>query len=341
LQPVNATVIIPRMKKALVTIPTYDERETLQQVIDSILKHEGFDVLVVDDGSPDGTASLVNELMLGNSRIHLIERAGKLGLGTAYVEGFTWGLDRDYDYFIEMDADGSHDPDVLPSFVEKTETGFDFILGSRYLNGTISVVGWDFRRLALSKFGNYYASRILGLRLTDLTSGFRCYSKQAVKSIDLEKIHSNGYAFQIELAYRVSITGCRFCEIPIIFYERVSGYSKMSKKIISEAAVLPWRLRIGSLTGPVSWSAGPDFKYHIRTIAGVVLLAAGLVSGIRLGWWLGSEGDIIEIIHRAKMGLPGWAWIAMKAGLSALSAILFIVLSLGVAIAVFAGGRRK
>jgi hypothetical protein len=193
----------------------------------------------------------------------------------------------------------------------------------------------------LSKFGNYYASWILGLRLTDLTSGFRCYSRRAIESIDLEAVHSNGYAFQIEMAFRVSAAGCRVGEIPIIFYERESGHSKMSEKIIREAIVLPWRLRLGRILSSIGGKMPGDFTYNVRTIAGFLLLIAGAVSGMWLGWWFSTEGDIIEIIHQFKMSLPGWAWLAMKIGLSAVSAVLFMALIFAAAIAIFAAGGRK
>lgn len=325
------------MKKALVIIPTYNERETLPFVVNAVLKQEGFDILVIDDGSPDGTAGVVRDMPEAGKRVFLIERAGKLGLGTAYVEGFKWGLERGYDYFIEMDADGSHDPEALPSFIDEMEKGYGLVMGSRYTGGTISVIGWDFHRLMLSKFGNFYAAWILGQRLTDLTSGFRCYSRSALESIDLSKVHSNGYAFQIEMAFRVSVAGFRVGEIPIIFYERASGSSKMSKKIIREAVVLPWRLRLGRLVGATE----KDMGYNFSTVIGFLLIMAGIVSGLRLGWWLSSEGDIVEIIHRAKMSLPGWAWLVMKVGLSTGSSILLIALVLAAAIAVFAGGGKK
>jgi dolichol-phosphate mannosyltransferase len=329
------------MTKALVIIPTYNERETLPLAIDAVLKHDGFDVLVVDDGSPDGTAGLVKGIILQNNRVFLIERAGKLGLGTAYVEGFKWGLQRDYKYFIEMDADGSHDPEVLPSFIGEMEKGPGLVIGSRYLNKTISVVGWDFRRLMLSKFGNFYSSRILGLRLSDLTSGFRCYSRKALESIDLDKVHSNGYAFQIEMAYRVSAAGHRVGEMPIIFYERASGSSKMSKQIVREAVVLPWRLRLGRLLDDARNKVFNDVKYHVRTVIGFLTVITGVAGGLRLGWWLTTKGDIIEIIHEFKMGLPDWAWIVMKIGLSAVSGSIGIALFLILTIAVFSGGGRE
>jgi dolichol-phosphate mannosyltransferase len=240
------------MEKYLVVIPTLNERLSLPKIIESVLKYEGFHVLVVDDASSDGTPEWVREIMSGTKRVSLIERPSKLGLGTAYITGFKWGLQREFRYFIEMDADGSHNPDALPWFIKEIEKGFGLVIGSRYLDGKISVVGWDFRRLLLSKFGNIYASSILGLRLTDLTSGFRCYSAEALQGIDLDGVHSTGYSFQIEMAYRVAAAGFRVHEMPIIFYERNYGTSKMSKKIVREAMLLPWRLRVGRLGGAIS-----------------------------------------------------------------------------------------
>ena len=326
------------MTKILVVIPTYNEKENIHFIIDAVLKHEGFHVLVVDDGSPDRTADNVRSMIASGKQVSLIERSGKLGLGTAYVAGFTWGLERGYDYFIEMDADQSHDPDALPSFLSEMEKGRDLVIGSRYLNATISVVGWDFKRLILSKSGNYYASWILGLKLSDLTSGFRCYSRKALESINLEKIHSNGYAFQIEMAYRVSAAGCSVGEIPIIFYERESGISKMSKTIIREAVVLPWRLRLGRLFSPGGEKGPGEFNYNFRTIVGVIVIVSGLAEGIWLGWWLSTEGNIIDIIHDAKMALPEWAWVSLKIGLSVFAAAAFAGFLMALAITVFAGG---
>lgn len=232
------------MNKRLVIIPTYNERASVHGIIESILEHGEFDILVVDDASPDGTALIVKEMMSKESRVFLVERPGKLGLGTAYITGFRWGLERGYEYFIEMDADGSHNSDALPWFIKEMGDAYDLVIGSRYIDGKISVVGWDFKRLMLSKFGNFYASRLLGLKLTDLTSGFRCYRRQALQAINLEKVYSNGYAFQIEMAYLIDAAGHKVGEMPITFYERASGSSKMSKKIVREAVVLPWKLRL-------------------------------------------------------------------------------------------------
>jgi dolichol-phosphate mannosyltransferase len=328
------------MKKTLVIIPTYNERETLSQVIDRVLKHEGFDILVIDDASPDGTASVIGEIMKREEGVFLIERAGKLGLGTAYIEGFKWGLARGYDFFIEMDADGSHDPDALPSFIGEMEKGYGLVIGSRYLHETISVVGWDFRRLMLSKFGNFYAAWILGLRVTDLTSGYRCYSRKALELLDLDGVHSTGYGFQIEMAYRIARAGRRVGEMPIIFYERASGSSKMSHTIVREALVLPWRLRLGRIIVAGRKNIPGDFNYNVRTIMGFLLVISGTAAALRLGWWLSTEGDIVELIHRAKMGLPDWAWTALKIGLSAFSGFLFLAGVVVLAILIFAAGRK-
>jgi len=231
------------MKRVIVVLPTYNEKDTLPCLIDSVLKNSGFDTLVVDDNSPDGTAGVVKQMIPERKGLFLIERIEKLGLGTAYIEGFKWGLARGYDYFFEMDADGSHDPNAFPLFIKEMEKGYSLVIGSRYQNGKINVEGWNFSRLLLSKFGNLYASVLLGLRLSDLTSGFRCYSKKALESVDLDSVRSVGYAFQIEMVYLLSIKRLTIGEIPIIFYERASGSSKMSRKIIWEALVLPWKVR--------------------------------------------------------------------------------------------------
>jgi dolichol-phosphate mannosyltransferase len=231
--------------KALVILPTFNEAKTLPQVLAKISVFDWLHALVVDDNSSDGTAEVAEQWHDTAGRFHMIRRPGKMGLGSAYVEGFSWGLEREYDYFFEMDSDLSHNPDALPWFVKEMEKGsYDLVIGSRYTNGTISVVGWDFRRLLMSKFGNFYASRILGLRLNDLTSGFRCYNRQALQAIEFGKVYSNGYAFQIEMAYRVAKAGLKVGEMPITFYERKHGSSKMSGKIVREAVFLPWRLRM-------------------------------------------------------------------------------------------------
>ena len=326
------------MEQTLVIIPTYNERETLPRLIEAVLSRPGFDLLVVDDGSPDGTGQFVSELMTTEKRLFLIERRGKQGLGTAYVQGFKWGLGRGYSFFVEMDADGSHDPAALPGMVRKAAKGCGLVIGSRYLHGTISVVGWDFYRLLLSKSGNFYASRMLGLKLTDLTSGFRCYSRKAMERLDLDEIHSNGYGFQIEMAFRVAAAGLPIGELPIIFYERESGASKMSGAIIREAAALPWRLRLGRLRHYAEDARRGRIGFHLRTIIGLLTVLTALGGGAVMAGWLLTEGDIIEFIHQAKLGLPDWAWVTLKISLSVLASAAFVGLLIALAIGLFSGG---
>jgi len=233
--------------KTLVILPTYKEKETLPVILVKVLSLDGFDMLIIDDSSPDGTAELAEHWSHQYDRIKLIRRPRKMGLGTAYLTGFRWGLENNYDCVVEMDSDLSHNPLDLPKFQDAIATGADLVVGSRYMNGTISVVGWDFRRLLLSKMGNLYASKLLGLQVADLTSGFRAYSKRALEKIDLAGVRSEGYAFQIEMAYLVARNGFRIHEIPIIFTERLTGTSKMSKEIIREAVWIPFRLRFAEL----------------------------------------------------------------------------------------------
>lgn len=233
--------------KVLAVLPTYNEVENINKILDSLLEYDFISVLVVDDNSVDGTRDKVRVYMDEMSdRVFMLERPGKMGLGTAYVDGFKWGLQKDFDTYMEIDADLSHDPVEIPNFIKKIKEGADLVVGSRYINGTISVVGWDFRRLLISKFGNLYASILLGLRkYTDMTSGYRMFSRRALETVNLDDIKSNGYAFQIEMVYLADKAGLTVAETPIIFYERESGGSKMSKKIVYEAVLLPFKLRFG------------------------------------------------------------------------------------------------
>lgn len=244
--------------KTLVILPTYNEKGNIEIALQGVLEHEGFDALIVDDNSGDGTAEVARERAENDPRVNLIERPEKLGLGTAYITGFKWGLERGYGCLMEMDTDLSHDPAELPRFVEKIKNGNDLVIGSRYIGGKISVLGWDFRRLLLSRFGNFYASRILNAPLTDMTSGFRAFSSRALSAMDLDGIRSEGYAFQIEMAYNVWRRGMDVTEIPIVFTERTRGLSKMSKEIVREAVWLPWRLRFRQLWGSLKTALGME-----------------------------------------------------------------------------------
>jgi dolichol-phosphate mannosyltransferase len=232
--------------KVFVVIPTYNERDNIERLISLVLaQHEGIEILVVDDNSPDGTGELLDGVAARNNRVHVLHRPGKLGLGSAYRDGFKLALDRGADCIIEMDADFSHDPAVLPRFIEKMPD-YDLVIGSRYLNG-ISVVNWPLRRLMLSYFANVYTRCITGLRIQDCTSGFKCFRRRVIESIELDRIRSDGYSFQIEMNYRCVEKGFRVGEIPIIFIDRHSGSSKMSKKIVREAVVMVWKLKLGSV----------------------------------------------------------------------------------------------
>jgi len=230
--------------KTLIIIPTYNERENIKKIIPEIKRiNRNFHILVVDDASKDGTAEVVKKLSIKDKSIKLIERDAKYGLGTAYVEGFKYALKHKYDYIFEMDADFSHDPKYLKDFIYHIKKN-DLVIGSRYLNG-ISVVNWPLRRLMLSKFATFYVRTITGLPLTDATSGFKCYKRKVLQSIDLDKIHSDGYAFQIEMHYKVWVKGFKIKEIPIIFVDRNTGSSKMSKDIVWEAIWVVWKLKFG------------------------------------------------------------------------------------------------
>jgi dolichol-phosphate mannosyltransferase len=234
--------------KTLVIIPTYNEKENIGKIIPLVLKQDQeIEVLVVDDNSPDGTGKMVEELKTSNPRIKLITRAKKSGLGTAYIAGFNYALQNRYDYIFEMDSDFSHDPDYIPDFL-KAINDSDLVLGSRYIRG-VNVVNWPIARLLLSYFANVYARWVTGLPIRDSTGGFKCFRREVLEKIGLDNIHSNGYAFQIEMSFRVWKKGFRIKEIPIIFVDRRAGESKMSKRIVREAIWMVWKLRILSILG--------------------------------------------------------------------------------------------
>lgn len=230
--------------KIFVVIPTYNEARNIGELLPQILAHPlDIEVLVVDDASPDGTGDRVEEMARSDPRIHLIRRAGKMGLGTAYLCGFRYALDRGADLVFEMDADFSHDPKYIPDFVRAAATA-DLVVGSRYLTG-VSVVNWPMRRLLLSVFASHYARLITGLPMTDQTSGFKCFRRRVLDSLNLSAVESNGYSFQIEMNVRAARKGFRLAEVPIIFIDRYVGDSKIDRRIVWEAAFMVWRLRFG------------------------------------------------------------------------------------------------
>ena len=235
-------------KKSLIIIPTYNELDNVQKLIPDILgRYENVDILVVDDNSLDGTGIYVARLAETNERINIIQRENKLGLGTAYIAGFKYALQNEYDYIFEMDADFSHDPGEIENFLKAIEEN-DLVLGSRYLSG-VNVINWPMSRLILSYFANFYTRLITGLPVHDATGGYKCFRREVLEAIDLDRVKSNGYAFQIEMTFKAWKKGFRIKEISIIFIDRMKGKSKMSKKIVREAILMVWKLRIRSVLG--------------------------------------------------------------------------------------------
>ena len=237
------------MKKTLVIVPTYNEIENVPTLLKNIfsLNIPGLDVLIIDDNSPDGTARLIKELMKNEERLFLLERPGKMGLGTAYITGFRYALEKGYDYIFEMDADMSHDPRELPNFLKAIETA-DVVIGSRYIKG-VNVINWPLSRLMLSIFASKYTRLVTGLPLNDCTAGYKCFRREVLETIPLNEVRSNGYSFQIEMNFKAWKRGFHIVEIPIIFYDRTVGKSKMSRKIMIEAALMVWKLRFASIFG--------------------------------------------------------------------------------------------
>jgi len=236
-------------ERALVIVPTYNEKPNIERLIAAVLAQDPrLEVLVVDDNSADGTGAIVDALAECDSRVHVLHRPGKMGLGTAYVAGFRWALERDYAYVFEMDADFSHDPAHLNDFL-RAMRGADLVLGSRYRKGRVTVVNWPMSRLILSYFANVYARAVTGLHLDDSTGGFKCFRRSVLEAIDLNEVKSGGYAFQIEMSFRAWKKGFQIVEIPIVFVDRTEGTSKMSRSIVREAVWMVWRLRWWSITG--------------------------------------------------------------------------------------------
>lgn len=234
--------------KALVVIPTYNEKDNLPRIVPEVLaQDERISILVVDDNSPDGTGQLADGMAAENSRMHVLHRPGKQGLGKAYLAGFEWALARDFDRIIEMDADFSHNPKYLGPMLRASEEA-DLVLGSRYISG-VNVINWPMSRLLLSYFANVYARVITGMAVRDLTGGFKCFRRAVLETLNLQAVHSNGYAFQIEMSFRAHRKGFRIKEIPIVFVDREHGQSKMSKSIVREAVWMVPKLRIMAIFG--------------------------------------------------------------------------------------------
>ena len=240
---------------SIVIIPTYNEKENIEKIIRAVLGlgPHAFNILVIDDGSPDGTAAIVKRLMEDEfkNRLFIIERRGKLGLGTAYIAGFKWAIEQKYDYIFEMDADFSHDPKDLPRLYEACATdGADVAIGSRYVSG-VNVVNWPMGRVLMSYYASKYVRTVLGVRLHDTTAGFKCYRRQVLEAIDLDAIRFKGYAFQIEMKFTAYKLGFKIQEVPVIFVNRREGTSKMSGGIFGEALFGVMRLRWAAMTGQI------------------------------------------------------------------------------------------
>ncbi|MDD5687529.1 MAG: polyprenol monophosphomannose synthase [Elusimicrobia bacterium] len=226
--------------KSLVIIPTYNEKENIEKIVKQIIDL-GFYILIIDDNSPDGTGEIAERLKMKDERLQIMHREKKLGLGTAYIQGFKWALVRDFDYIFTMDADFSHDPGYLIAFIKKL-SDFDLVIGSRYVKDG-GVRNWPIRRKIISRFGNFYAKTILQFPVNDCTSGFMGFRREVLEKINLDKVKSEGYGFLIEMKYRTYKLGCKIYEYPIIFVDRTKGVSKISKNIIWEAIFLVWKLR--------------------------------------------------------------------------------------------------
>jgi len=237
--------------EALVVIPTYNERDNIGRLIDGVLRLPvDVNVLVVDDNSPDGTGELVDDIAQREPRVHVLHRPQKLGLGGAYIKGFKWALaETDARYIFEMDADFSHDPQAILQFLDKIRDA-DLVIGSRYSNG-ITVMNWPLSRLILSVSANIYTRIVTGLPVHDATGGYKCFRREVLEALPLDRIHSDGYSFQIEMNFHAWKRGFRMVEMPIVFVDRLVGTSKMSRRIIWEAAFLVWKLRLASLLGKI------------------------------------------------------------------------------------------
>ena len=236
-------------ERFLVVLPTYNESRNLSQIVPVILSQDvRIEVLVVDDNSPDGTGQIADVLAGGIARVHVLHRPQKEGLGRAYLAGFSWGIEREFDVLFEMDADFSHDPRFLKDLIAALDAGADLAIGSRYKEG-VNVINWPMSRLVLSSGANIYARIVTGLPLTDSTGGFKAFRRKVLEAIPFDRVRSNGYSFQIEMSYRAWKKNFRLVEVPIIFTDRVEGQSKMNKRIVREAIWMVWWLRFSSLFG--------------------------------------------------------------------------------------------
>ena len=240
--------------KSVVIIPTYNEKENIEAIIRAVMALEdNFDILVIEDGSPDGTADIVKRLMAGDfkGRLHIIERTGKLGLGTAYITGFKWAIEQKYDFVFEMDADFSHDPKDVPRLLKEVrDNGYDVAIGSRYITG-VNVVNWPMGRVLMSYYASKYVQLVTGIPVNDTTAGFKCYRRQVLETIDLDAIRFKGYAFQIEMKFTAYKLGFKIKEVPVIFVNRELGTSKMSGGIFGEALFGVIKLRLASMFGKI------------------------------------------------------------------------------------------
>jgi dolichol-phosphate mannosyltransferase len=238
-------------QRALIIFPTYNERDNIEKIVHAVLPLDPrINVLIVDDNSPDGTGEIADKLAREESKVHVLHREKKDGLGRAYIAGFRWAIDQKFDYIFEMDADFSHGPEYLKDFLREIQN-YDLVLWSRYISG-VNVINWPMSRLLLSYFANVYTRVITGLPVRDATGGFKCFRREVLETIELDAVHSSGYSFQIEMSMRAWKKGFRIHEIPIIFVDRIAGSSKMSKKIMREAIWMVWWLRVKSIFGKLS-----------------------------------------------------------------------------------------
>ena len=240
-----------KSQRALIIFPTYNERDNIEKIVHAVLPLDPrINVLIVDDNSPDGTGEIADKLVKSDSKVSVLHREKKDGLGRAYIAGFKWAIEREFDFIFEMDADFSHGPEYIKDFLKEIQN-HDLIIGSRYISG-VNVINWPMSRLLLSYFANVYTRIIAGIPLRDATGGFKCFRRKVLETIDLDNVHSSGYSFQIEMSMRAWKKGFKLKEIPIIFYERAAGHSKMSKKIMREAIWMVWLLRLKSMFGKLS-----------------------------------------------------------------------------------------